>query len=290
MPEGASRTAEIVCFFRALETHRDAPKRALEDPYAEAFLDPIWRMAARSPLSRLAFSSPLGWTLPLSAATMLQGFVAVRHRTMDDQLATFLETHAESQVVILGAGYDTRAMRFADRLKGRTIIEVDFPATQERKRKLIDERLPQANAHVAAYLPVDFLHDVLGEALDKPPFTKGMTTFWVWEGVPMYLTEDAVGKTLETLSALSGAGSELVCDMWARPRGRGLDAAARRIGAEMLARIGEPLLFSLNPEDAPAFFAKHGWRTLDVADGQTLSQRWGRTIFPDNSVVHAIKA
>ncbi|MFO0751084.1 MAG: SAM-dependent methyltransferase [Myxococcota bacterium] len=287
MPEGASRTAEIVCFFRAVETYREPQRRVLEDPFAEAFLDPMWRAAARSPLSRFAFSSPLTWAL--SSATLLQGFVATRHREMDDRLASFLAA-GDGQVVVLGAGYDTRAMRFAERLGGRTIIEVDFPATQEKKRRLIAERLPGRAAHVAAYLPVDFLHDPLAEALRRPPFREGVRTFFIWEGVAMYLTEEAVGRTLQTLAALGGPGSEIVCDLWARPRGRGLDATARRLGADMLARIGEPLLFSLNPEDAPAFFAQHGWGTSDVADGQMLSRRWRRTVFPDNSVIHAVRA
>lgn len=293
MPEGASRTAEIVCFFRAMETHRPPANRILEDRYAEVFLDGPWRAFARSPWSRVVLApdvrSPMPTMWPTMQAAMLQGFVVARHREIDDHLRRFLHDGGD-QVVVLGAGYDTRALRFSDTLAGRVIIEVDFPATQAKKQQLLRQRLPEATRHVAAYLGVDFLHEVLGEALRRPPFREGARTFFIWEGVAMYLTESAVAHTLSTLAAISGPGSEVVCDMWAVPRGRGLGDATRRWGAGLLARIGEPLLFSLHPPDAPAFFLRHGWRVQDVADGRALSARWGRPIFPDNSVIHAIKA
>ncbi|MCC6624745.1 MAG: class I SAM-dependent methyltransferase [Deltaproteobacteria bacterium] len=297
MPEGASRTAEIVCFFRAMETHRAPAARILEDPYAEVFLGEPWRTFARSPWSRVVIAPdhpprgarpPLPTLWPTMQAAMLQGFVAARHREIDDHLRRFLADGGD-QVVVLGAGYDTRALRFADALGGRVLIEVDFPATQARKQALMRQRLPEATRHVAAYLGVDFLHEVLGEALTRPPFRTGARTFFIWEGVAMYLTESAVAHTLSTLAAIAGPGTEVVCDMWAEPRGRGLWDTTRRWGAGLLARIGEPLLFSLAPADAPAFFARHGWRVKDLADGRALGARWGRPIFPDNSVIHAIK-
>jgi len=290
MPEGASRTAEVVCFFRAMETHRPEALRILSDPYAEAFLPEPWGVIARSPWSRAVLAPDRRHALlwPTRQASGLQGFVAARHREIDDHLARFLARGGE-QVVVLGAGYDTRALRFADAMAGRTLIEVDFPATQARKQRLIRDRLPHADKHVAAYLGVDFLHDVLADALRRPPFREGASTFFIWEGVTMYLTEAAVGHTLRTLAAVGGPGSELVCDLWAEPRGPGLDHAIRRWGAGMLARIGEPILFSLAVRDAPAFFAASGWATRDIADGRALAARWRREIFPDNSVVHATR-
>lgn len=289
MPEGASLTAEIVCFFRAIETARDPARRILDDPYAEVFLHRWARRAARSPLAQAAFTWSPPWAMSIASASMLQGFIVARHREMDDRLADFLR-HGGGQVVILGAGYDTRALRFADRLSGRPIIEVDFPATQEKKRRLIDRRLPGAAERVAAYLPIDFLRDSLAEVLRRPPFEVGARTFFVWEGVTMYLTPDAVAQTLETLASVSGPGSEIVCDLWGEPRGRGLDVTARRVGSKLLTHIGEPLLFSLDPEEAPTFFARHGWAMGEVVDGPALSRRWGRVVYPDSSVIHAVHA
>ena len=131
---------------------------------------------------------------------------------------------------------------------------------------------------------------MLADALRRPPFVAGARTFFIWEGVTMYLTEAAVGHTLETLAALGGPGSELTCDLWAEPQSRGLNASVRRWGAGMLAYIGEPLLFSLSTSATPAFFAAHGWAVRDLADGGALSARWSRPIFPDNSVVHAMRS
>lgn len=283
MPEGASLTAEIVCYFRAVERHRPPAERVLDDPFAERFLSRRWQRIAASPYSRMALVPRLA-----IGAGGLQSFVAARHRFMDDRLAAFLASGGE-QVVILGAGYDTRALRFAEALAGRPIFEVDFPATQAQKKRLVHKRIPEAAA-LTTYLPVDFEHDRLEDALAASPIGRGRRTFFVWEGVVMYLTPEAVRGTLAALRAIGGQGSELVLDLWHEPRGPGLSALGRRLGSRLLAQIGEPLRFSLDPDAAPAFFGESGWPTVDVFDARALASQYAmgaRAIYPDSAVVHA---
>ncbi len=283
MPEGASLTAEIVCYFRAVERHRPPAERVLDYPYDERFLSRRWQRVAASPVARAAL-------LPSVAIGVggLQSFIAARHRCMDDRLAAFLASGGE-QVVILGAGYDTRALRFADALAGRPIFEVDFPATQAQKKRLVHKRIPEAAA-LTTYLPVDFEHDRLEDALAASPIGRGARTFFVWEGVVMYLTPETVRGTLAALRAVGGPGSELVLDLWSQPTGPGLGALGRRLGSRLLAGIGEPLHFSLTAAAAPAFFAESGWPTVDVLDSPALSAHYAmgkRPVYPDNAVVHA---
>src|SRR5262245_4458404 len=142
MPVGPSRTAEMVCLARAGEALRPASRRIVDDPYARYFLRPM----AQSMLAGRRAPLPLAGT-PAELTT----FVLCRHRAIDDRLAAALDAGVE-QVVVLGAGYDTRAWRFAEQLAGRPVWEVDFPATARRKESL-------ARRH-ADVLPSTTLHRV----------------------------------------------------------------------------------------------------------------------------------
>jgi methyltransferase (TIGR00027 family) len=233
----------------------------------------------------------------------LQGFVAVRHRYIDDALLDFLargdggqpgsagpSVGRGEQVVVLGAGYDSRALRFANELNGRPLVEVDFPATQEKKQALIRDNVPEA-ASAAIYLPIDFEHHTLEEGLlagcERHQFEAGKRTFYIWEGVAMYLHPETVDQTLATVRKLSAPGSELVCDLWAPPREATLDARMRVLGARILGSIGEPIRFALSPEEAPEFFAARGFAVEEVCDSKALAQRYQigrRRLFPDNCV------
>jgi methyltransferase (TIGR00027 family) len=289
MPRGVSITAEAVCFHRAIETRRPSHLRLLEDPYAELFLSPPWRAYLASPLSRFELSRRKGWlAFADGGLSGLQSFIAARHRFMDDALLDFLARGGE-QVVILGAGYDARALRFADALQGRPFIEVDFPATQEEKRA----RLSRSLSHVssgATYLPVDFERQTLYEALSTGPYDPSLRTFFAWEGVPMYLHPETVGLTLETVNAMAPAGSELVCDLWGAPR-KGFSGHVRRTAAAMLGLIGEPIRFSITLPEAAPFFDKLGFDMAEMLDSEGLTTRYSlgeRTIFPDNCVVRVL--
>lgn len=287
MPRGASLTAEAVCFFRAVETARPEGERLLEDVYAERFLPATWRPWVRSRVARIG----MGGRAPFGPGS-LQGFVAARHRWIDDALLDFLAAGGE-QVVILGAGYDARALRFAEQLAGRPIVEVDFPATQRRKQALIAKRVPEARS-AAVYLPIDFEHHTLEEGLrqgcEQHQFASGKRTFFVWEGVAMYLHPETVDQTLATVRKLSAPGSEIVCDLWGSPREATWEARMRRTGARMLRSIGEPLRFALHPEEAPEFFAWRGYEAREVLDSKQLGERYAlgrRRLFQDNCVVRA---
>src|SRR6476660_10527215 len=92
----------------------------------------------------------------------------VRTRFIDELLERAIRNGA-TQLVILGAGFDTRAHRFADLLKDAKVFEVDYGATQEYKRRRVDEVLGGAPANVT-YVPIDFVRESLGEVLRRAGF------------------------------------------------------------------------------------------------------------------------
>jgi methyltransferase (TIGR00027 family) len=256
---------------RALDRQSPPESRIVDDPFAAWFLGPLAR-------GRLAAGSAL--------STGLVGYVQCRHRMMDDALASALE--AVEQVVVLGAGYDMRAYRFADSLGGRPVFEVDYPSTQARKVGLLGGRaLPAADVRRVG---IDFQSQTLDQVLLPAGFQPGKATFFTWEGVSMYLTRAAVKGTLAALAALSGPGSRLTMDFWMFPDLPDVVGTAHRVSAGLLHLFSEPVTFALHPEDAPGFLGGLGWRATDVADRAELTRRYVRDyrpVYPWNFVVVA---
>jgi methyltransferase (TIGR00027 family) len=111
------------------------------------------------------------------------------------------------QVVIVGAGLDTRAWRL-EALRGARLFEVDHPATQAYKR----ERAPLLGPALVEmhYVPVDFTVDDLSRALREAGHDASVPTVWIWEGVIMYLDDAALRGTLAALRSSSAPGSTLI--------------------------------------------------------------------------------
>lgn len=283
-----SRTAEVVCLFRALEHQRRAPVRILDDPYAQRFLGRATSTALRASRAagRLA-------ELPPRLSAGLATYVLARHRFMDDALgAALARTGAErvEQVLVLGAGYDTRAWRFAEALAGRPLFEVDFPSTSKRKEQIARRAATELPATSVHRVQVDFLQETFDGPLLRAGFGRGARTFVIWEGVSMYLTRSAVKATLALVHALCAPGSELVLDFWFLLDAPDHRAAAHRFSANLLHLLGEPVLFGVHPEDAGAFLAREGFALVDLADADALGARYvrdRRAVYPANFVVHA---
>lgn len=144
---------------------------------------------------------------PEVAGTVIM--MIVRTRFIDDQLRRAIEEGA-SQVVIMGAGFDTRAYRFEELLKHAAVFEVDRPQTQALKRGRVKEVLGAAPANLT-YVPMDFEHDDPGDVLAGAGYDPSRKTFFVWEGVTMYLPEEAVRRTCKFVAA-QAPGSRLVFD------------------------------------------------------------------------------
>ena len=115
---------------RALEHLKPPAERVVDDPWAQLFVSP----AARRALA--AWSGSLTGRVFRQLGATGTSYVPLRHRFIDEHLAAALDDGVE-QVVLLGAGYDTRAYRFADQLDGRPVFEVDLAAISRAKAATI---------------------------------------------------------------------------------------------------------------------------------------------------------
>jgi len=264
----ASPSAENVAAARAHLTRRGI----LDDIYAERF-------ARRS--KRVAFD--LLASLPGPAQAL--SWIAARTKFYD-QLAIDCLDAGIRQVVIVGAGYDARAWRFArDDVR---FVEVDHSATQERKKALAPPGGPE---FVAADLSVQRLADVLA-----PCLTLGEPVLITCEGLTPYLTEPAVRSFLSQAAELCPAGSRLGVEFGTKA----VAAAPLRLRwVPVVMRVlqrwsGEPLQLELQQEDVPALLHDTGWSSAEVFTGAYLHARFLRASdlplpSPDGGVWSATK-
>jgi methyltransferase (TIGR00027 family) len=196
-----SLTAQFVSLFRALgDLKPEIP--GFRDPYAHYFLPLFWKPAIGIIKTKLLIrpkASPYDFYYRRLALT-----IQCRTVIIDNAIRKSLPFE---QFVILGAGLDARAWRMQELSKVK-IFEVDHPATQSWKMTQLKKfkTLAQEASSSITFVPVDFTRDSLEDCLLKSGFVKEKRTFWLWEGVTMYLDEDDVKKTFHSLSALSPAG------------------------------------------------------------------------------------
>ena len=134
----------------------------------------------------------------------------VRTRFIDDRFEAALADGIR-QFVILGAGFDTRAYRLAERVQDKHVIEVDQPETQRLKLNRINEVIGGIPRHVTL-APIDLTTMKLGDVLTQAGFRPDQRTFFIWEGVTMYLPEESVKETLRWMADHTASGSSIVFD------------------------------------------------------------------------------
>ena len=138
--------------------------------------------------------------------------MAERTRVIDAEVARAIG-RGTAQVVLLGAGYDGRALRFG----GAAVrwFEVDLPATQVDKRRRL-EALGIRPAAVS-YLPLDLATGDLGTGLDAAGHDRAAPSLFVCEGLLAHLTLGAAASLCETLRARAPHGSTLVANFLVSP-------------------------------------------------------------------------
>lgn len=265
-----SRTATAVALWRARESTRAASTRLFEDPLAHAFLG--WRLRWALHLSRLRV---IGALLPWSAIdghwVGSRGTVVVRTRYIDDVLGQALRTGVE-QVVILGAGFDSRAYRIPG-IELVRVFEVDHPLTQAKKKDVVVRRLGALPPHVT-FAATDFRHDTLNTVMVRCGYRTTAPTLFICEGVTHYLPAPAIDAMFGYV-AESAAGSRIVFTYIHRGI---LDGTLMSVGSDTtLATVrqsGEPYTFGFEPSELPQYLAGRGLTLIEDVGASTYRERY----------------
>jgi methyltransferase (TIGR00027 family) len=252
-----SRTALGAAMHRAV--HQTLEDGAIfADPYALQILDD----EARTNLPAMA-ADP--------AHRPMRLFIAARSRFSEEAMVACV-ARGVRQVVILGAGLDTFALR--NPYAGVAVYEIDYPATQAWKR----ERLAQIGLALPpslTFAPVDFERQSLGEGLSAAGFRADAPAFFQWLGVTPYLTREAIVSTLDFVAGV--AGSEVVFE-YAEPFENFPTAMRANLTAiaESAAARGEPWLSLFDaPEMAALMQARRFAKFEDVTRADLAARYYG---------------
>ena len=247
----SSRTAAYTCFSRGCATREKDSRFRGPDTMAEILFPPLARLALNiAPVRRMMIRRmfPPG----------LHEYVFVRTKVMD---AAFVEAQEEHipQIVLLGAGFDTRALRFAGRNRGTKIFELDAPTTQQAKIGVLRRKKIPLPAELV-YVPIDFDQEEVAEVLEKAGYQAGQRCLFLWEGVTMYLSAQAVDKTLEFIRRSSAPGSRLVFDyLHASVLRKENRYYGEQKAYDMVSKVGEGWTFGLEEGEVGPFLAKRGF-------------------------------
>lgn len=192
-------TAYSIATIRADEQNRPAGERLFDDPYA-----PIFAAAG----THAAEATQRFLDLPF----FVDG-IRLRTRFIDDALDAALAAGL-TQVVLMGAGFDARALRMkALSAPGVTVFEIDFASQCETKRALLAAADVSIPAHVR-FVPCDFDADdfetTLLRDLAANGFRPGAGAVFVWEGVIGYIGNETINRSLRFMARAGGEGSRVI--------------------------------------------------------------------------------
>lgn len=259
--ERASRTAHFVALGRALASSGLSHVPDFRDPTAKVFLTDKGRKSLADVEKAAQSGKP---SMRVEGARTMADMIAFRTTAIDAAVRTAVDAGA-TQLVILGAGYDGRAWRMPELTRVK-VFEVDHPATQADKKARV-ARLPEPPG-VVSFVSIDFERDALDAVLARAGHDPTAPTCWIWEGVVMYLTRDAMHATLADVSKRSAPGSTLIINY---------HTTHRRFIARLLFRlIGEPQISAWSPQEMAADLRSAGFDVRDDSGMLDWNARFAR--------------
>jgi len=188
-------------------------------------------------------------------------YVLARTKVMDSVFVDALEARF-AQIVLLGAGFDTRALRFADRNRGTKVFELDVATTQQPKIEILHEKkvpLPEA----LVFVPIDFNKENLLEVLARAGYQEGQKSLFLWEGVTMYLSAEAVDGTLNFIRSHAAPGSRVAFDyIYASVLRRENRYYGEQGIFDTVSRTGESWTFGLEDGAIEPFLSERGFEIV----------------------------
>ena len=295
----ASRTALGVSLVRATHARVD-PDPVIADDWGDRLV-PDWArdefremaLAKMTPAERdRAIAAPETILADYFPRQDMYGNVVMRARWAEDALADAVADGLR-QYVILGAGFDSFALRRPAFAEGVAIFEIDHPATQGLKLDRL-RAAGVADPPGVRFIAADFARETLGSVLSRSGLDPGGRAFFSWLGVTSYLTREANRASLSAMAA-SAPGSLIAFSYLDQaifapavpadaPEGETLSYSA-----SIVARLGEPFVSGFDPALLAGEFAELGLELIEDLNGPDLAVRYGRTgarSLPTASVSH----
>ena len=286
-PIDPRKMALQIAGLRANETHLPENERVFQDPYAAHFFPEEIREMFLDPSLVKAELGKYEQMMP-----GVNGAIVARIKFIDTLLADSIADGFE-QLVIIGAGYDTRAYRIEGVKERLRVFEVDHPATQAIKTETIQGIFGQRPDHVV-YVPVVFGQDRLDHALASSGYSPAKKSLFIVEGLLMYIPPPSVDALLAFISKGSGPGSSLVADVFDTSVIEGTSSLKEaQVLRQFVESEGARLQFGIQSGEAEAFFKARGFDRVTCVTAASCKERFfinesrKRHVSPMFNFVHA---
>lgn len=178
------------------------------------------------------------------------------------------------QIVLLGAGYDTRTIRFKDHIKDTKIFELDTPILQQQKRNILNKskiEVPDQLTNV----PIFFNKESMTDLLPGAGYNSALQTLFLWEGVTYYLTEAAIKDTLSFIKVLSGPATNVAFDYFLK----GVISGDKELYGAMeiqreVRKSGEPFHFGLDEGEINSFLSENGFEIISHYSPEEFEKKY----------------
>jgi len=263
---GPSETALATATMRALAAYDPREEVRGRDSIAELFLPEEHRAPLKDAVKR-------DWIMKNKVRPGIYEFMIARTAYFDQ---VFIEALSNKlpQLVLLGAGYDSRPYRFEHLLGGTVVYEVDAPATQVRKQQLLAQGGVQVPDNVR-FVAVDFDADDLEASLYAASFSKKEKTLILWEGVAYYLSAETVDKVLYAIRSFCAPGSSICFDCaLLSPKTLG-EVSTNKLRKQMKSKhSAEPIRFGIPEGMLEAFLSKRGFMIAEILRPAAMAARY----------------
>jgi methyltransferase (TIGR00027 family) len=270
-----------------MESLKPQNQRICYDPYAAMILPPGFTVIGEHTIP------------PETALERFKGLIPgfhehflARTRYIDEYLQHFIKNDLE-QLVILGAGYDSRPYRFPELNNTIPIFEVDYPATQAYKIEKLKEILKTIPTNVN-YVSIDFLAESLPAVLAENGYRNDLKTLFIWEGVTMYIAAEAVDETLSFISSNNRKGSAVIFDFTYADVVEGKsEIYEAKEWLKIASTSDEPLTFGIEKGKIEDFLRERGYRNIECITNEYFKTHYftgcneGVGSTPILSLVHA---
>lgn len=257
MNDKISETALAIASLRALSNYETDPAVQSHDELAELFLPEDRQAALRTPGSR----EMIRQRIPKG----MYEYVIARTKYFDGVFVEAIKNTIE-QIVLLGAGYDSRPYRFQTQIDHTQIFEADMKPTQEHKRECLYKHNVEIHDNIS-FIPMDFETDDPIEMLLQSGYDQCKQTLFLWEGVTFYLSQGTVTNMLRRLKNHSGAGSRICFDFQTIQHERDLIQTGLK---------DEVIKFGIESGQIANFVNNHQYRVIELVTAADMERRFLR--------------
>ncbi|MCX7708697.1 MAG: SAM-dependent methyltransferase [Clostridia bacterium] len=266
---------DMTLFFRYMALYEENMLVPVRDTFSRVFLPQPWREKIDEENLRAWFRNMYNEKAP-----GLYEYILCRTSHTDRLLQEMLSNRPVSQIVILGAGFDSRAYRFDPIIKEKSIqvFELDLPGIQNLKIERLEQYLQDKGgmpSHVH-FIPTDFNESNLLDSLLSHGYNQTKLTLFLWEGVTYYLLPEGVESTMAFIQKNSLTGSMLIFDYITRDfiEGNPKECYGAIECRNSMAENGQKFIFGIHREDLAGYLEKFGMSLLEHWTSEELGRRY----------------